>query len=280
MEPRWNRTLGLWRLMITLQRRQKSPRLGLRRAGGPSFFPPVCEWEHQAKIMYQPRSYSCSTLGCFPTPAFLAGPSRVMPTYGPIYLPTVTLSVGSTVSAQVTTQTGRWYFSEMGKYNWECSIVGAVRYAASSYPPWYDGENTVRTLPMWLWGQKSIYKQGPWLVPSRLSMPPMQPSTKFKNLIEYTTLAATTAQQIAQTASVPFLGSTSALTLSILKCVEVSPLEHIHSGWKKKLNRQFIWTRINISKWLHKYMKFSAQFWNYILCPKPEGSFRRHCCMT
>ncbi|KAJ7263818.1 hypothetical protein C8J57DRAFT_1512627 [Mycena rebaudengoi] len=51
-------------------------------------------------------------------------------------------------------------------------------------------------------------------------MPPMQPSTKFKNLIEYTTLAANTAQEIAQTTGVPFLGSTSALTLSIVKCVE------------------------------------------------------------
>jgi hypothetical protein len=65
------------------------------------------------------------------------------------------------------------------------------------------------------------------------NMPPMQPSTKFKNLIEYTTLAANTAQEIAQTTGVPFLGSTSALTLSIVKCVEVSLLEHMHSGCNK-----------------------------------------------
>jgi hypothetical protein len=51
----------------------------------------------------------------------------------------------------------------------------------------------------------------------------MQPSAEFKNLIEYTTLAATTAKEIAQIASVPFLGSTSALTLAIVKCAEVSP---------------------------------------------------------
>jgi hypothetical protein len=63
-------------------------------------------------------------------------------------------------------------------------------------------------------------------------MLPMQPSTKFKNLIEYTTLAATIGKEIAQTASVPFLGSTSALTLAIVKCVEVSPLEHICHGCK------------------------------------------------
>ncbi|KAJ7280999.1 P-loop containing nucleoside triphosphate hydrolase protein, partial [Mycena rebaudengoi] len=51
-------------------------------------------------------------------------------------------------------------------------------------------------------------------------MPPVQPPTKVKNLIAYTTLAATTAQEIAKTTQVPFLVSTSALTLSIVKCVE------------------------------------------------------------
>jgi hypothetical protein len=63
-------------------------------------------------------------------------------------------------------------------------------------------------------------------------MPPIQASTKFKDLIEYTTLAATTAKEITQISSVPFLGSTSALALAIVKCVEVSPLEHFHSVWK------------------------------------------------
>jgi hypothetical protein len=51
----------------------------------------------------------------------------------------------------------------------------------------------------------------------------MQPSKKFKNLIAYTTLLAATAQEIANTAKVPFLGSAAVLTLSIVKCVEVSP---------------------------------------------------------
>ncbi|KAJ7863563.1 hypothetical protein B0H13DRAFT_1899615 [Mycena leptocephala] len=46
----------------------------------------------------------------------------------------------------------------------------------------------------------------------------MQPSVKFKNLIGYTTLAASTVKEIAQT--VPFLGSTSAVTLSIVNCVD------------------------------------------------------------
>jgi hypothetical protein len=91
-------------------------------------------------------------------------------------------------------------------------------------------------------------------------MPPMQPSTKLKILIEYTTLAATTAKEVAQFASVPFLGSTSALTLSILKCLEVSFLEHIHSERKKTLNRESLQTKMNASKWLHKYTKFSAPF--------------------
>jgi hypothetical protein len=89
----------------------------------------------------------------------------------------------------------------------------------------------------------------------------MQPSTKFKNLIEYTTLTATTAKEIAQTAGVPFLGSTSALTLSILKCLEVSLLEYMHSEQGgKTVNRESLQTRMNALKWLRKYTKFSAPF--------------------
>jgi hypothetical protein len=53
-------------------------------------------------------------------------------------------------------------------------------------------------------------------------MPTMPTTANFKNLIEYITLAATTAQNIAETAKVPFLGSTAALCLSITKCIEVS----------------------------------------------------------
>ncbi|KAJ7239239.1 hypothetical protein C8J57DRAFT_1478415 [Mycena rebaudengoi] len=65
----------------------------------------------------------------------------------------------------------------------------------------------------------------------------MPTTGNFKNLIEYITLAATTAQNIAETAKVPFLGSTAALCLSITKSVQtirsnkeeyVEVLEHIH----------------------------------------------------
>ncbi|KAJ7246479.1 hypothetical protein C8J57DRAFT_727815 [Mycena rebaudengoi] len=65
----------------------------------------------------------------------------------------------------------------------------------------------------------------------------MATTAKFSNLIQYTILAATTAKNIAETAKVPFLGSTSALCLSITKCIETTKLnkeecaeimEHIH----------------------------------------------------
>jgi hypothetical protein len=49
----------------------------------------------------------------------------------------------------------------------------------------------------------------------------MPTTANGKNIIQYTILAATTANNIAETAKVPFLGSTVALTLSILKCIEV-----------------------------------------------------------
>jgi hypothetical protein len=52
-------------------------------------------------------------------------------------------------------------------------------------------------------------------------MPTMPTAANFKNLIEYTSLAATTAETIADGTQVPFLGSTAALSLSILKCIEV-----------------------------------------------------------
>ncbi|KAJ7201759.1 hypothetical protein C8J57DRAFT_1736027, partial [Mycena rebaudengoi] len=48
----------------------------------------------------------------------------------------------------------------------------------------------------------------------------MRTTANIKNLIQYIILAATTAQNIAQTAEVPFLGSTAALCLSITKSVE------------------------------------------------------------
>jgi hypothetical protein len=52
---------------------------------------------------------------------------------------------------------------------------------------------------------------------------PQFPTTaKFKNLIQYTILAATTVQKIAEITKVPFLVSTAALSLSITKCIEVS----------------------------------------------------------
>ncbi|KAJ7237869.1 hypothetical protein C8J57DRAFT_1566835 [Mycena rebaudengoi] len=65
----------------------------------------------------------------------------------------------------------------------------------------------------------------------------MPTTAKFKNLIQYVILAATTAQTIAETANVPFLVSASALCLSITKCIETTKLnkeecaemmEHIH----------------------------------------------------
>ncbi|KAJ7256945.1 hypothetical protein C8J57DRAFT_1648996 [Mycena rebaudengoi] len=65
----------------------------------------------------------------------------------------------------------------------------------------------------------------------------MPTAGNFKNLIEYITLAATTTKNIAETAKVPFLGSTAALCLSITKCIETTKLnkeeyieimEHIH----------------------------------------------------
>jgi hypothetical protein len=53
-------------------------------------------------------------------------------------------------------------------------------------------------------------------------MPTMRTTANIKNLIQYIILAATTAQNIAQTAKVPFLGSTAVLCLAITKSVEVS----------------------------------------------------------
>ncbi|KAJ7210998.1 P-loop containing nucleoside triphosphate hydrolase protein, partial [Mycena rebaudengoi] len=65
----------------------------------------------------------------------------------------------------------------------------------------------------------------------------MPTATSFENLIQYTILAATTAENIAETAKVPFLGSTATLCLSITTSIQtirsnreeyVEILEHIH----------------------------------------------------
>ncbi|KAJ7270369.1 hypothetical protein C8J57DRAFT_1605319 [Mycena rebaudengoi] len=65
----------------------------------------------------------------------------------------------------------------------------------------------------------------------------MPTPTNFKNVIQYTILAATTAKNIAETAKVPFLGSTATLCLSIIKGIEMTKsnkeeyceiMEHIH----------------------------------------------------
>ncbi|KAJ6616731.1 hypothetical protein B0H10DRAFT_1948895 [Mycena sp. CBHHK59/15] len=48
----------------------------------------------------------------------------------------------------------------------------------------------------------------------------MQQSTRLQNLIQYVTLAASTANEIASAAKVPFLRSTAVLSLSILECVQ------------------------------------------------------------
>ncbi|KAJ7200953.1 hypothetical protein C8J57DRAFT_1486522 [Mycena rebaudengoi] len=55
----------------------------------------------------------------------------------------------------------------------------------------------------------------------------MPTAANFKNLIKYITLAATTAQNIAETAKVPFLGSTAALCLSITKSVQLDSTSEI-----------------------------------------------------
>jgi hypothetical protein len=55
------------------------------------------------------------------------------------------------------------------------------------------------------------------------NMPTMPTTVKFKDLIGYTVLAATTARNIAERAQVPFLGLTTTLCLSITKSIEVSP---------------------------------------------------------
>jgi hypothetical protein len=48
-------------------------------------------------------------------------------------------------------------------------------------------------------------------------------------LIHYTTIAATAIKDMAESAAIPFLGSTAALSLSVLKCVEVSDTSY--SWW-------------------------------------------------
>ncbi|KAJ7288933.1 hypothetical protein C8J57DRAFT_1215017 [Mycena rebaudengoi] len=55
----------------------------------------------------------------------------------------------------------------------------------------------------------------------------MQPSTSFENLIQYATIAATTAKEIADAARVPFLGSMTTLSLSIFKSVEIHEVLYI-----------------------------------------------------
>jgi hypothetical protein len=49
----------------------------------------------------------------------------------------------------------------------------------------------------------------------------MKVPTQLENLIQYTTVAASTVEGIAGSLQIPFLSSVTALTLSILKCVEV-----------------------------------------------------------
>ncbi|KAJ7216916.1 hypothetical protein C8J57DRAFT_1482981, partial [Mycena rebaudengoi] len=48
----------------------------------------------------------------------------------------------------------------------------------------------------------------------------MKVPTQLENLIQYTTVAASTVEGIAGSLQIPFLSSVTALTLSILKCVE------------------------------------------------------------
>jgi hypothetical protein len=66
------------------------------------------------------------------------------------------------------------------------------------------------------------------------SFPTMPTTENFKNLLQYTIFAATTAKNIAETAKVPFLGSTAVLCLSITKCIEVSQLVHLLTPYLTK----------------------------------------------
>jgi hypothetical protein len=50
----------------------------------------------------------------------------------------------------------------------------------------------------------------------------MKVPTQLENVIQYTTVAVNTVDGIAGAFQIPFLSSTTALTLSILKCVEVN----------------------------------------------------------
>jgi hypothetical protein len=50
----------------------------------------------------------------------------------------------------------------------------------------------------------------------------MKVPTELENLIQYTTVAASTVEEIAASFQIPFLSTAASLTLSILKCVEVS----------------------------------------------------------
>jgi uncharacterized protein YqgV (UPF0045/DUF77 family) len=63
------------------------------------------------------------------------------------------------------------------------------------------------------------------------------------SVVKYTTLAATTAQEIASIYSVPFLASAATLTSSILKCVEVS--QAVPKGIRKSTNSCFQSMKVN-----------------------------------
>jgi hypothetical protein len=69
---------------------------------------------------------------------------------------------------------------------------------------------------------KDIYKDRVYCRFYHMDLLTMQPSIIFKKLLQYVTLAATTAQEIADISQVPFLVSIAALTSSIVKCVEAS----------------------------------------------------------
>jgi hypothetical protein len=85
----------------------------------------------------------------------------------------------------------------------------------------------------------------------------MQPSTSFENLIQYATIAATTTKEIADSARVPFLGSTAALSLSILKCVEIS-IQIVVPFFGLTRNSLSDHTKRRLFKWLNKYMRSSV----------------------
>ncbi|KAJ7289449.1 hypothetical protein C8J57DRAFT_1706293 [Mycena rebaudengoi] len=96
----------------------------------------------------------------------------------------------------------------------------------------------------------------------------MKPPTHLDNLLQYTTFAANTVGEIAGSFGIPFLGSTAALALAILKCVEstkskkdvcIQLVEQIHEimGTLVKLHSMSETKGVLSSALLHDIAKFT-----------------------